>query len=933
MKKFLHPLLLVALLALVSAGAIMAQKKGGGQNANNKITPIGGNKIQAPKGQPQQKNQQQKSQQKPGNGKQEQAAPAPKISAADTMNSFRGKVAGRFMDLMDRGINEKVYMQFDKPYYSAGDTIWFKGYLVNAVTNVPKMPSNYIYVELLDHSSTLLQRMKIKADEWGFHNGIGLDPKMPAGDYVIRAYTQWMRNESDSFYFSRPVRVANPSSMDFYAGVTYKKIDDKKVAATMTIYKGPYPITGQQVLCKVKVGGKESDVYAKSDAKGSFSVPFNITTGRNSISIEVDTGDPEIYKASFRLPDYTTDFDLKFFPEGGPLLAATMQRTAFKAVGVNGLSVEVTGKVYNAQDEEVGAINSVHNGMGYISVMVPSAGERFYAVVRSNEGLEKRFDLPQAVETGYALKIMSLRDRIVCDVAFTPGAPADSLGIVAHAHGRILFAQDYVPGQPKLLSTAGLPAGIISFTLVHKRTLEPLSQRVAFIPELRKPSVAILPDKPSYGKRERAEVKLTLADASGAPVTGGSFAVSVTDMNTVKWDTLAGNINSYLLLTSDLKGYIEDPGEYFRDDSPERAAKLDLLMMTQGWTRFEMSELLAGTLKPYTFGHEESQMISGKVTGFFGGVVNGADLAIFAPKAGYIDRVPLDNKLYFHLTGLSFPEKTQFALQALTKGGVKRSLSLDVDPETFPGLNAPIPALRPSEAAEKLPEAFLNQSRKRYAYYYEDGMRVLDLATVTVTEKKQNSGLLFGVESSKTITAEQINEKYLGMTAMEMIRELYPRVARIHGFKAYIEDFPAEGDQLQQTYAEQIEKIDIVDGPDVLMLGLDNPDGVVVLIELKNGMNQGRVPLSSLVVVNPLGYKKPTDFYQPHYEVDSVRLKEKSIDARSTLLWEPRIKPAADGTASVWFYTADDPTTYQIILEGITEKGEICRAAATVQRK
>jgi len=75
---------------------------------------------------------------------------------------------------------EKMYMQTDKPYYSSGEQIWFKAYLVNATTHHTDIQSEYIYVELADKSDSVFSCIKIKKDSVGFNGHIKLKPGLTA---------------------------------------------------------------------------------------------------------------------------------------------------------------------------------------------------------------------------------------------------------------------------------------------------------------------------------------------------------------------------------------------------------------------------------------------------------------------------------------------------------------------------------------------------------------------------------------------------------------------------------------------------------------------------------------------------------------------------------------------------------------------------------
>ncbi|MCD7941834.1 MAG: hypothetical protein LUH50_18305 [Bacteroides intestinalis] len=91
---------------------------------------------------------------------------------------------------------EKVYLHTDKPFYLIGDTIWLKGYLVDAQSHKEKdAQSRFLYVELIDRKNKVIQRKKIKEKEGCFYNYMPLDNELAEGEYILRAYTTLMRYE------------------------------------------------------------------------------------------------------------------------------------------------------------------------------------------------------------------------------------------------------------------------------------------------------------------------------------------------------------------------------------------------------------------------------------------------------------------------------------------------------------------------------------------------------------------------------------------------------------------------------------------------------------------------------------------------------------------------------------------------------------------
>lgn len=97
---------------------------------------------------------------------------------------------------------EKLYVQTDKSGYLSGERIWFRAHMVDALTHRPVFISRYIYVELINPLDDLVKRVKIRPDSTGAYSGyIDLEDDLVQGAYTLRAYTQFMRNMDEDFFF------------------------------------------------------------------------------------------------------------------------------------------------------------------------------------------------------------------------------------------------------------------------------------------------------------------------------------------------------------------------------------------------------------------------------------------------------------------------------------------------------------------------------------------------------------------------------------------------------------------------------------------------------------------------------------------------------------------------------------------------------------
>lgn len=141
------------------------------------------------------------------------------------------EVIARVTDYCAKVPQEKIYIHTDKPYYAAGDTIWYRAHLVDASTNKPVSRSQFVNIELYDRSAdTLVERQIVKCDEDGvFANALMLSRRLHSGQYTLVAYTQWMRNFGADSFFYKPLLILSDS-------------DTPVPLAPFTVSEGPHSV-------------------------------------------------------------------------------------------------------------------------------------------------------------------------------------------------------------------------------------------------------------------------------------------------------------------------------------------------------------------------------------------------------------------------------------------------------------------------------------------------------------------------------------------------------------------------------------------------------------------------------------------------------------------------------------------------------------------
>ncbi len=790
-------------------------------------------------------------------------ASASSAKAQDEIDSDTQEVLEKMELYYSLGIDEKLYLQLDKPYYSAGEQIWFKGYLRNAITHTPLTLSNFIYVELISKDNKLISRVKTKRNEGGFSGYMSLDASLEEGDYTLRGYTRWMLNQDEAFFFSRSLKIISPLAQG-------------------------------------------------SDDSAQEQRPRSRKEEAKSVGVK------------------PMEYDLQFFAEGGALLANQNQSVAFKAIGEDGLSVEIKGAIYNSSAEQLVAIETTHKGMGMASIYARE-GEHYYALVSLNGGEERRFELPNVEPYGAAIHSRIKSDKLVFQVVATHPSIIEGAKVILHSHGKIVSVSDATQDRVNALATEELLDGVNVISLIDSGG-KVISERLVFKPPLASPTVEIEADRENYGSRDRVELSIQILDSSGQAAQG-EFGLSVTDDSSVKFDAAQDNIISYLLLSSDIHGHIEDPALYLATEGVLADYNLDLVMRTQGWRRFSLERVLAEELEAPQHMYEDVVEISGNVKGFFGNEARRPNIHIFSSSQNYFDAFELDQSSSFRLVGLDIPDSTTYIIQARgRKGG--NALTLNVEPEIFA---LPKATLSPRKVVDEpyVPVAFVNQSQDRF--FYEGGINLIDLDAVyvTTTKREANDNSSF---STRSTDREQL-EMMSGLSIPNIIQS-FPNITIANDGVYYrgnsssarfiVDGTNMEYSEISYLMADELERIDFYSGADAAMYS-DAGGGVFVLEMRQGSRGLSDVDAANVARVSRLGYQRPAEFYQPKYDLKAVR-DSLPPDYRTTIFWDGALSPDSDGNVVVEFFTADKATSYTITVEGVTDSGEICRMTKNIMR-
>ncbi|MDR2232934.1 MAG: TonB-dependent receptor plug domain-containing protein [Tannerella sp.] len=650
------------------------------------------------------------------------------------------------------------------------------------------------------------------------------------------------------------------------------------------------------------------------------------------------------------------DFDVSFFPEGGNLVEEVFNTVAFKALNRSGYTENIAGNIVDENGAEITSVQTLHAGMGVFSY-VPESGKRYYLKCRNGNGLEKQFELPKSDHCMQALSVTRNQNRISVGIRKSPNSTGNPLYLLAQCRGEVLYFSAWDNKNEYIsFSADGFPSGITQFVLFDEQ-MNPLSERLVFSKNDDDTKVVFQTNKDIYEKREKVitslKLPLTLLQEGETPsISGrvgerlGHFSVSVTDDKDMAVDASI-TILSSLLLSSELKGHIDNPAWYLQDNI-QSATALDYLMMTHGWRRYNIPEVVRGNPEFPKIPYQTGQQISGKVRGLLSRPVSGSEVLIVTEDGSY-GITSTDEKGVFMFQGFEYPDSASFMIQAL-----RNWVKLVIDEESFPvPVHVPqssgktIPVI--NEETENEPETNVLIVKAEQRARYDEDMRMIHLGELEVTapriDRKEEHRLEFWANRSSdyTIRREQLDKLYYHHIAQyitfipgvnvsqdtENPWHYNVSVCPTCGPPAILLDgIPVE--TMDDISPDMVESIDVLKFASATGLGVRGANGVIS-ITTRKGETNSEVEKLNQSVHTPLGYQKPVEFYSPKYDTQEAQ-QSPIPDYRTTIFWKPDVVISDEHEEATFeFYTSDYPTTYSIVIEGLTTDCKIVRQVKKIR--
>ncbi len=820
-----------------------------------------------------------------------------------TMNQFHRHVQGH--------PREKVYLHLDKTQTTPGETIWFKAYLVDAASHTETAASSLVYVELIDPENRIVQTCHIlTGPETGAGDFFIPRDSLP-GNYTIRAYTQYMRNFDESFFYHQSIRVLNP----------YESLQDEKLGTTVIPISGQTPTSGEGRL-SIQFFPEGGDLVEGISSR----VAYKITDSKGK------------YK----------DVQITIFDQDGQMAATALSYG--KGLGLFSLKPD-PGKSYYAkctsdgQEAKFPLPSVLRQGFGLQLNFKPEDESSLYLKTNIKDGLKGAF------------VIAHMQDRIV----FTMEANSSAMEVRApfstkelpdgicrltlfDAHGepqceRLIFVQNPRNRINGLLQTDKAIYSIREEVRVDLDLsdfeLEPVEANL---------SVAVLDRTavPDQSGMENIESYLLLTSEFTEPLDPTIFFENSADQKMRQLQDLEMMTKGWRRFVWKQILEIEDPPPLQYE--PE-----------QGFTVAGMTTNLENNKKPL-------------VADVFLSVLGADGVQMYDQRSGPDGYFQFSNLVFTDTTSLllqanKFNPKKELA-RAQKKNPINQELMGPLGNRNVSILiiNTSPPEIKwsPFDADHNqyLSSEYLADRRRinRIDSVYRNDWQI-DLAEIQIKGRKPEKPkedlfrTYYGTPSHRLIL-DSIHGIYGSMTIFDVIRG---RVAGVQvfgsGFSQYaiirgpsslmgsnyaqifLNGLSMDNESAAMLSIHDIAAIDVYKGAAAGLFGVRGAGGAIVIhTRSASDDDQGRYagpdPNGILRLQHP-GYYKAREFYSPNYTKPEP--EHHKPDFRTTLYWNPQLNPTLPGQYSFNFFTCDKTVDYQMIVEGISRDGRPFYKKAIIQ--
>ncbi|WP_299824962.1 hypothetical protein [uncultured Pontibacter sp.] len=768
-------------------------------------------------------------------------------SAAHAQTGDESYLAKSLNSYNKRTMQEKIFLHSDRESYLAGESMWFKVYNVEGNSHQSAKLSKIAYVEVLDQEQNPVMQAKVALTDGSGNGSFLLPATLNSGNYLVRAYTNWMKNFSADLYFEKPITIVN----------TFKQLGLQQEAASAA-------------------------------------------------------------------------FDVNFFPEGGHLVNGVQSVVAFKTTDATGKSIPFDGLLLNQANDTLTKFSTHQFGIGRFT-FTPEAGQKYRTVLRGPEGQIITRELPHAQDRGFVLNLSNVdTDLLKISVRTNPLALAPgayTVYLLAHTRKEAALAYAAHPNEAgEIIFTIPkdkLGEGITYFT-VFNANKQPVCERLYFKKPQQLLQLSAQTDQKKYSTR--SEVNLDIKTTLMGAARPANLSVAVYRMDSLqRWQQQS--MASYLWLSSELKGAIEQPEYYLTQTGTAAELAQDNLMLTHGWSKFNWKEVLHDTTAtPYTHATEYGgHLVRARV---FNAKTKKPAAGVQAYLASPSRDVKLSTAVSDSAGNLLFDMMRLYGSRTL----VLQANTTNDSSYTFE-IESPFFALKSSY---KLPRFQLSESHEPTLLASSIHMQVQNYHTAGVAYKytlpAYDSTAFYGTPDKSYFLDTYTRFPVMEEVMREYVQPVFVRrrQGKFHFFvvnqpvKALFDQEPMilldgvpvfETDKIMAFDPRKVQRLDVVSRK--YFHGSATFNGVVSYVTYAGDLAGYEVDPKALLQEYE-GMQLAREFYSPQYTTSEQR-SSRIPDLRNLLYWNP--DATTSGQSNLNFFTSDQTGTYQVVVHGLSKEG------------
>lgn len=682
----------------------------------------------------------------------------------------------------------------------------------------------------------------------------------------------------------------------------------------------------------------------KGSGSGSFQLPADLISGTyriRSYTNWMKNFNPDYF---FEKPLYIVNtlvkpakppgetlikYDIQFFPEGGELVGGLSSRIGFKVSNSRGMGVDFRGAIIDENNDTLARIKPARFGIGSF-VLKPEAAKSYRAVVQLPGKPDLIAKLPVVRENGYVMSLQETSSNKLRLTVASTIASAQSVLLLVHTRQETKISEkiSLSAGKGTFDIDKNMLGEGISHITVFNSSGQPVCERLYFKMPLTGLTFILKSDQQQYAKRKKVTLNLEARDEKGE-LSDANASVAVYASNGT--EPAGINIVNYLWLASDLKGNIEDPGYYFRNTDAQSSEALDNLMLTQGWRRFLWDDVIKGKAPEIKFLPEiDGHIIKGKLTDIRSNSP-APEIVSYLSVPGrnfqlYASRSNREGDLKFYTRGITGPSELVGQTNFQTDSTYRIELANPFFPKT--GGYQPSHSLTEDFRASLLAQSIGNQVQN---VYLGNKLRTFYPAAIDSGSfylKPEISYLLDNFVRFNTM--EEVLREYVAKVAVTRHRDEFSLWVsfRRHYSELYANVEPLlvydgvpvfdRGTKIVRYDPKKVKSIEVLDKK--YYLGPATFNSIVNFKSYKNNLPDFQLDRRAMVV-DYEGTQLRREFYAPVYDTPA-QVADRLPDFRNLLYWSPDVTIDNSGMKTISFYTSDQKSKYQVVLQGLSSSGK-----------